>query len=360
MAVLLAMLVAWSVYVGHRNGYPSATKGIVLALYPIIAAVVAGWLAVQPAPERLLSILPQYVLPFIPVGLLALMITHTPLIAAAAGLYIGTAASFTVAPGIRNRKLLAISVVVGVILLVGFNAKRGPALAILTSLIVTWLASRSFRRDLSSATSVLAACTVIVSLALLFSVGLISPTRIPVAGNLISRALGTQSSGEKVQIAAANNVGIRKAMWTYALRSASASPLFGMGAYHPIEVNYKGYDLAQETATGPHDSFVAYIFYAGYPAGFLVIFALGLGFKRIWRVRRRSPYAPALLGSLTAVVITALTNVALETTYIGGPSWLILGGALGLAATFSDASLDNTFPNGRRRFTDVQARSSPG
>jgi len=62
-----------------------------------------------------------------------------------------------------------------------------------------------------------------------------------------------------------------------------------------------------------------------YPAALLVTFAFLLGLTRTWILRRRSTYAPGLFGALATVVTTAMTNVAFETTYIGGPSWIVLG-----------------------------------
>jgi O-antigen ligase len=87
-----------------------------------------------------------------------------------------------------------------------------------------------------------------------------------------------------------------------------------------------------------HNSFIGYTFYAGFPAGLLVVAAFLLGLWQTWRHRHRSRYMPALFGSLVGVVLTAFTNVALETTYIGGPSWLILGAAIGAAATVGTAA----------------------
>jgi hypothetical protein len=85
-----------------------------------------------------------------------------------------------------------------------------------------------------------------------------------------------------------------------------------------------------------HDSFVGYTFYAGYPEGLLVVFVWFWGVVRLWRVRRRSPYAPAVLGCVVAAILTAATNVSFEVTYMGGPSWLILGLAFGLSAKLMD------------------------
>ncbi|MBV8989547.1 MAG: O-antigen ligase family protein, partial [Solirubrobacterales bacterium] len=173
-----------------------------------------------------------------------------------------------------------------------------------------------------------AGLTVVLVVALAVSFGAINPTRVPVAGRVVVRATDTTGS-------AANNVGLRRAMWAYALRTTySENPLLGVGAYHPIEVTYFENDLSQDVASGVHNSFVGYAFYAGFPAGLLVVALFAIGLWRSWRLRGVSDYAPALFGALVAVVCTALTNVALETTYIGGPSWLVLAAAIGLAASY--------------------------
>jgi hypothetical protein len=121
-------------------------------------------------------------------------------------------------------------------------------------------------------------------------------------------------------------------MWVYALRTTrQENLLLGMGAFHPIELTAFGNNIADRSGTGVHNSFVGYVFYAGYPAGALVVFLFGMAMWRVWRLRHVDPYAPAMFGALIAVVSTALTNVALETSYIGGPSWLVLAAAFGLA-----------------------------
>lgn len=335
MCMLLALLVLHAVYVGQQHHYLDATKGIVLAFYPLISVIVAGWLANRTDAERLLSALPMYVLPWVTVGLAFLLAIHVALVAAAAGLALGVVGAFAIVPRMPRRRLLGACFVVGTILLVGFNAKRGPALTIALAVFVAWIASGQFR-SVKAWVIVPALGAVIMMIALVTSLGILKPTQIPVAGPLIARTITTDSAtaNSNVTAAAANNVGIREAIWSYALHATNTDPLLGLGAYHPIEVDYLGNNLADQTGIGTHNSFIGYAFYAGYPAAVLVILAFTLGLIRMWRLRHTSLYAPALLGSIVAVIVTALTNVALETTYIGGPSWLLLAAAIGLAGTF--------------------------
>jgi O-antigen ligase len=331
---LIALLVFHSVYIGYQHGYHEAVRGIVLALYPLIALVVAGWLANQPDPERLLSSLPKYVLPVVAVGLAVLLAANASVIASATGLYLAFVGAFAVVPTMPRRRWLGFSCLAGTIMLAGLDAKRGPLLALLLAVLVASAASRQFRSDARTATTVLAIGAALGTIAMTINLGILMPTQIPVAGRVISRAIATNSDATtRAELAAANNVGIREAMWSYALHSANTSPLFGLGANHPIEVDYLGNNVGKQQ-TGPHNSFVGYAFYAGYPAAALVVLAFVIAFARMWRLRSASIYAPALLGAIVAVVVTALTNVAFETTYIGGPSWLVLGAAVGLAGAF--------------------------
>ncbi len=344
VCLLITLLALHSVYVGYQNGYQGATRGFMLALYPTIAAVVAGWLASQANAEQLLSALPKYVLPPVALGLAILIATNAEVIAAAAGLYLAMTGAFAIVPGMPRRRWLGISFVLGTIMLVGYEAKRGPALAIMLALLVAWLASRQFRSDARTVTTIVALGAVTTIIAMTISLGVLLPAQIPVAGPLINRTIATDSSAtNQAALSAANNVGIRQAMWSYALNATNKSPLFGLGADHPIEVDYRGNDLSTQI-TGPHNSFIGYAFYAGYPAALLVVLAFAIGLARMWRLRRVSIYAPALLGTIVAAIATALTNVALETTYIGGPTWLVLAAAIGLAGACHDRLPGNERP----------------
>jgi hypothetical protein len=335
---LIALLALNAVYVGTKNGYPAATKGFILVVYPLLAIVVAGWLAGRGDTVRVLSFLPRYVLPTIPIGLALAIAAHAIVVPASYGLYLGVGAAFAATAGTPRRRLVALSVVVGFALLTAHSAERGPALTISLAALGAWLASNRLRSTSGSGLTVVAVLSVVVVAAFAVSVGVVSPTRVPVVGHLVARAT---ASGDT---AAANNVGIRKAMWSYALHTTyTQDPLLGVGAFHPVDLTYFGNNLALDPGTGVHNSFVGYTFYAGFPAGILLILVFALTMWRMWRIRHTHPFAPVLFGALVAVVVTALTNVALETTYIGGPSWLILGAAIAVSSTAAGPS-ETTVP----------------
>jgi O-antigen ligase len=256
---------------------------------------------------------------------------HHGLVPAAYGLEYGCAGSFLVVPGIPGRKLLALSFLVGAGLLVTFSAKRGVEVALCLSVAAAWLATKRLRR--LSRTTVVALALGVLAAVFAFSVVegiVVMPPNIPLLSHISSRVSG---QGRK----ASNDVTVRTLIWGYALSTTwDQDPLLGVGAYHPIDIHYGTIDFQARDAVGTHNSFVGYTFYAGYPAGALVVFVFAWGFVRLWRVRRRSPYAPAVLGCLVAAVFTATTNVAFELTYIGGPSWLIVGLAFGLSAKLMD------------------------
>jgi O-antigen ligase len=325
--VLVALLALHAVYVGVHHGYPTALKGIVLAFYPLVAVVIAAWFGSTGQAERLLSFLPRYVLPLVPLGLAMVVVTGGSEIPASYGLYLGIAAAFAASPRVPRRRLLALTTVLGAGLLVAISAKRGAAITVLLAPAAAWLAASRYRSRLRSVLTVCSGLAAVTLVALVVSLGVISLTHLPVAGAVVARATGQS-------VSATDNVGLREAMWSYALHTTySQNPLLGVGAYHPIEVTYAGNDISLAVASGVHNSFVGYAFYAGLPAGLLVAMTFLIALWRTWRIRWLSDYAPAMFGSLVAVVLTALTNVAFETTYIGGPSWVILACAAGLAAS---------------------------
>jgi hypothetical protein len=333
LCTCIALLALHAVYVGHQHGYPDATKGLVLVLYPLLAIAIAGWVAGLDSPDRALSFLPRYVLPLIVVGLVLVLLTSASFIAASYGLYLGIAAAFAVTPGIPCRRVLGLSTVVGLVVLVSINAERGPTLTVLLAAVSAWVAASRLRSRAVTISRTLAVAAVITGAALTLSLGIVSASGVPVVGRLATRATATNTSQD---VSAANNVTLRRAIWSYALHTAySQNALLGVGAYHPIEVTYRGNALRSKTDIGVHNSFVGYVFYAGYPAGLLLVLVFAVGLWRIWRIRQRTIYAPALFGSLVAVVVTSLTNVALETTYIGGPSWCVLAIAVGVAGNRS-------------------------
>ncbi len=330
LCTLIALFALHAVYVGQEHGYEAADKGLVLALYPMIAVAVAAWIAGRGQTDRVISFLPRYALPLVAVGLAIVILANVPYVAASYGLYLGIAAAFAAAPGVPNRGLLLVSTLAGFMVLVSVNAERGPTLTILLASLASWLTSTRFRSTMAAAGRVLTVTIIVTAAALFFSLGFAPGTDVPVVGRL---AIRVASADTAESLSAANNVSLRKAIWSYALSTTyHQDPLLGVGAYHPIELTYLGNNLRRDADTGVHNSFVGYTFYAGYLAGLLVIAVFSLGLYRVWQVRHRNIYAPAVFGALVAVIVTALTNVALETTYIGGPSWAALGLAVGLAA----------------------------
>jgi hypothetical protein len=329
VAGAIGVLMLHAVYVGHEARYPFATKGLVLVVYPLIAVPIAGWVSQRADIERLLSVLPRFIFPLIPVGMVLVHGHH--LVPLAYGLEYGCAGSFVVSRGIPGRKLLAVSFIVGAGLLISFSAERGVEITILLSVAAAWIAGLRLYR--LSRRSILALCC--GALVALFAAAIVDgiivvPANIPVLSHVAVRASGQQSS-------ASGDVKVRFLIWDYALSTAwNDNPLLGVGAYHPINVVYGTFNVSKKDSVGTHDSYIGYTFYAGYPEGALVVLVFCWGLVRLWRVRRRSPYAPAVFGSLVAVIVTATTNVAFEVTYVGGPSWLILGLAFGLSAKLLD------------------------
>ena len=330
VAGLIGLLMLHAVYIGHAAHYPSATKGLVLVVYPLIAVPIAGWVSARADIERLLSMLPRFIFPLIPIGMVLVHRHH--LVPLAYGLEYGCAGSFAISRGIPGRKLLAVSFLVGAGLLISFSAERGVEITILLSVTAAWIAGLRVHR--MSRRSVVALCG--AALVALFAVSVIDgivvvPSNIPILSHVAERAASGQQSK------ASGDIKVRFLIWDYALSTTwNDNPLLGVGAYHPINVVYGSFNVGKKDSVGTHDSYIGYTFYAGYPEGALVVFVFCWGLVRLWRVRRRSPYAPAVFGSLVAVIVTATTNVAFEVTYVGGPSWLILGLAFGLSAKLMD------------------------
>ncbi|MGA2211002.1 MAG: hypothetical protein ABSH30_15355 [Acidimicrobiales bacterium] len=326
---LIAVLMAHAVLVGREHHYPDAIKGLVLVVYPVLCVPIAAWASQRNDLERLLSYFPRVILPLIPLGLI---ITHGHhLIPSAYGLELGIAGAFAVVPRMPNRKLLAVTFLVGSLLLIAFSAKRGVTLTLLLSVAAAWIATRRLHNLSKRVMVALAAGVLIALMGTAVVAGIITvPTSVPILGRLAERASSNTTS-------ASNNVTLRELMWNYALTTTlNNDPLLGVGAYHPIQVTLGNNNIAKHLSSGVHNSFIGYTFYAGYPEGLLVSGVFAWGLLRLWKVRRRSIYAPAMFGAIVSVIATALTNVSFEVTYMGGPSWLALGVAFGLSAKLMD------------------------
>jgi O-antigen ligase len=151
------------------------------------------------------------------------------------------------------------------------------------------------------------------------------PSDLPVVGGLVNRM---QASENDADSEAANNVELRYVMWRTALDVARSEPLLGAGAGRPIEVVFQGAEL-DKAASGPHNSFVGYIYYLGWLAGTAFALLIVATLWRTWRARSH-PVASAWFGATVGVCCIAFTNVAFETTYIGLPSWLVVACAFAL------------------------------
>jgi O-antigen ligase len=230
-----------------------------------------------------------------------------------------------------NRRLLGAAFIVGSVILIGFSAKRGVTLTLVSAVLAAWVASRRLRHVSTRTIVGMGAGALVVLIGASVVSGIIVlPSSWPVVGRLAERASGSTTSS-------ANNVTLRELMWGYALTTSwNQDPLVGVGAYHPIDVILNNNDIADHLSSGVHNSFIGYTFYAGYLEGLLVSGVYLWGLIRLWKVRRRSIYAQAMFGALVAVIVTALTNVSFEVTYMGGPSWLALGLAFGLSAKLMD------------------------
>jgi O-antigen ligase len=120
-------------------------------------------------------------------------------------------------------------------------------------------------------------------------------------------------------------------MWHYAIATtAEEHPLIGRGAGKPIATGL-GLTALVDNKSGVHNSFIGYAFYSGFPSALLVAWAFVLALAGSWRHRARPGIAP-LFGATVAVAATCMTNVALETPYIAGPAWAVMGATVGAVA----------------------------
>ncbi|MGC9963752.1 MAG: hypothetical protein ABSE47_17940, partial [Acidimicrobiales bacterium] len=186
VGVLIGVLMMHGVLVGREHHYPDAIKGLVLALYPILAVPIAGWASQRIDLERLLSVLPRLVLPTIPLGLLVLHGHH--LIPSAFGLELGIAGAFAAVSGMPSRKLLAVSFVLGTVLLIAFSAKRGVTLTVLCSVAAAWVASKRLSQ-LSRMTMVGIAIGLLAAVfaAAVVDQVIVVPSSVPIIGRLAER-----------------------------------------------------------------------------------------------------------------------------------------------------------------------------
>lgn len=323
VALLLAAVTVPAVWRGVAAEYPDPLKGVILGLYPVVGWLAATWLLTRTDRDFVRL---RWALYVPALGVLVQMVCHMPMTSAASGLYLAIAGAF----GVRMRHLgdsrPLVATLLGLALLTAIDSKRGPLLAVLAAMVATSLAVRAGGARLGR-WPVLTWSVVVLGLvaAVCFSTPQDRGADMPVVGGLISRLeAGAQDSDSE----AANNVGLRYAMWRAALKEAGREPLLGAGAGRPIDVTGEGYQL-HDPRSGPHNSFVGYIYYLGWPAGIGLVLLVAATLRRTWRARRH-PVAAAWFGVTVGVCLTAFTNVALEATFIGLPSWLALACAYAL------------------------------
>lgn len=322
VAVGLALASAQAVYRGIEAGYPDPLKGGILGLYPLFGWCAATWFLTRPVEEPLRW---RWVLYVPTLGVLLAWVAHTPMIAAASGLYLAIAAAFGVQMRYAGNSRLLLWTLTGAALLTALASKRGPLLAVVAAVFATAVVGRpSRRRAIRWPVISWTLATLGVVALLSFSLSGRALSDMPVVGGLMTRL----SISTDVHTEAGANVALRLEMWREALHTAWQEPLFGAGAGHPIEVIRSGMQPSAGNS-GPHNSFVGYIYYLGWPAGLGFILLVAATLCRTWRARRH-PVAASWFGATVGVCVTAFTNVAFETTFIGLPSWLVLSCAYAL------------------------------
>ncbi|MFF3512489.1 O-antigen ligase family protein [Streptomyces sp. NPDC002573] len=321
-AVGLAVMTCQAVYRGMASGYPEALKGLILGFYPVLGWCAATWFLTRPAHE---AVRWRWVLYVPTAGLLLAAALRVPLPAAAWGLYLAIAGAFGAQLRLRGNSRLLLWTLVGAALMTAIASKRGPLLAVLAAMAATTLAGRAYHRR-ARRLPVLSwgIATLGVVGVLGFTLSGQDVSGMPVVGGLAARV----SRSHDTSTEAGANVELRLEMWKEALREVREDPLLGAGAGHPIEVVENGKHLNAPRA-GPHNSFVGYLYYLGWPAGIAVVLLVAATLRRTWRARHH-PAAASWFGATVGVSVTAFTNVAFETTYIGLPSWMVLACAYAL------------------------------
>lgn len=323
VAVLLAVMMTQAVYRGVSSDYPDPLKGVILGVYPVFAWFAATWWLTRPHEE-----FPRWrwILYLAPLGPVLHLLFDTPMTAAASGLYLAIAGAFGVHLRHRGDSRLLIWTLVGAAVLTSLVSKRGPLLAVVTTIAATSLASRASRRR-TARWPVFSWTLVMVGVvaAVVLSVSGQRLSEAPVVGGFVSRV---ELSVNDPRSESADNVELRIAMWKGALSKAADNPLFGTGAGHPMDILFEGRPI-HDPKTGPHNSYVGYVFYLGWPSAIALIVLIGATLRRTWRARHHLVGA-TWFGATVAVAITACTNVAFETTFIGLPSWLVLACAFSL------------------------------
>jgi hypothetical protein len=335
IAVTLCVLTVQSVYRGAEAGHPSALKSACMGVYPLVAVAIAGLVARDP---EIVQRFARRILPVVPIGFLLVALVDRFFIAAASGMYLACAAAWAIAPQDMRRgtrAALILGSVVGAGYLTAVGARRGPTIAVILAVAATYVAVRRRRRIQHPQQRQVAIVVCCLSLALFTATALVllnrasrtDPADLPVFGNLASRVVSSTQRGTE----SGNNVELRWEIWRYALRTTvEQHPLIGLGAGMPVSTNL-GMRSVVDSKSGVHNSFVGYAFYSGFPSALLVAWAFVLALAGSWRRRARPGIAP-LFGATVAVAATCMTNVALETPFIAGPAWAVVGATVGAVA----------------------------
>jgi len=314
---VLGLIATWN---GLTHGYPGALKGLVFVVYPLASGPCAAWIRVHDASWQRTLVGATLAAP---IGLLILtLFDPNEVIPAAYGFYLSglVAIAATRPPGDR-RWVLIVAACAGPILLVG-TGRRGPALALIVTLVVAQIAlGRMAGRSVAPLVIV---CTLGAGI-LLLAVGVVgvAPSRLPIVGMEVKRAnssFGAPGSESEA------NVAFRFDLWRYSMETALHHGFwFGTGFGRPFDFRFRSVDFRTVDTGGPHNSFVGVFYYVGVPAGLGFIVIIVAAFRSAARKRTSNRLAALQLAWLAAAVVTMFTNVALEGPYIGGPIWIMIG-----------------------------------
>ncbi|MFD7611923.1 O-antigen ligase family protein [Streptomyces sp. NPDC059828] len=323
VAILLCIAAIQAVVRGIFHDHPGAVKGIILGIYPVLAWFAATWFLTRPAEEILRW---RWVLYVPSLGVFLVAGLGEILTPAASGLYLAIAGAFGMILHRTGSSRLLLWTLAGAAALTAVASKRGPLLAVLAAIAATALASRCSSRRTRQWPALTLSFAIVGVLAVLgTSAAGQGPSALPVVGGLADRLVSSASDPDGE---AANNVELRFLMWRKALDVADQNPLLGGGAGRPIDVVFDG-ALLNKAESGPHNSFIGYLYYLGWPAGIAFASLVIATLWRTWRAREHLVSA-AWFGATVGLCLTSFTNVAFETTYIGLPSWLLLACAFAL------------------------------
>lgn len=325
LLLVLGILILISVVRGASAGHPESLKLASLALACLAAATISHRLgAAFGKDSRLLlgvSLLgvPGYFV-------LAIFQGFDSLVAAAYGLTFSVAACLLLERDFRmGTRISGLTWLWTALALLGLMlaSKRGPILTFALAGAVAYILVRRAKQPDSRTVVVGGLLTIGATLGIGFF-ALAWASRLPVFGPTLTRLAASTAMGSESEA----NLSLRLEVWEYCIAAAIEKPILGGGSGAPILVNFRGVDFADFHA-GPHNSFVALAYYAGFPALLVFLALLTLAFRKAWRMRT-VPLGAAQLAILVAVVLTCSTNVALEAPYIGTPillliSWIATG-----------------------------------